>query len=268
MASRPPSPQLELDFGAVESGGRPDFGQGGQIAWLKRLRDAYLAGMFGGTVHEVYPEVEPGSRENYLYFTLAPALNFQRSSEGLWRAAFATYEDPGTRFVFFPENTETASHDSYKDALVTHRLALQPQKHSDIWYRISSTLREEFESDPRVLLRTFGFDVARIKEYVQANKKAFPYISGPKLLNYWLYMLLSFTDVPLVSREEISIIPDVHVCRASARLGLVPQETEPNPERVAAAWKELLTGSGIAPCDLHAPLWRWSRAGFPALPRS
>jgi hypothetical protein len=258
------SGQLEFGFG---TGGAVDHADPGeQIEWLKRLRASYLAGVFGGTTHEVYPDVEPGSRENYLYFTLAPALNFQRSSEGLWRAAFATYRDDRTRFVFFPENVETEGFEGYKDALVSHHLALQPAKHSDIWYRISSTLRKEFSSDPRVLIRTFDCDVVRIKEYVQGNKKAFPYISGPKLLNYWLYMLQSFTDVSLVSRDEISIIPDVHICRASARLGLVPEEPAPDPERVAAAWKDLLKGSGIAPCDLHAPLWRWSRAGFPELP--
>src|SRR5262249_59028529 len=78
---------------------RPDL-----VGWLRRLRGVYLAGMLGGTHHEVYPRVDRGSRENFLYFTLAAALNVQRASEGLWRSALATYTDPQTRFVFLPEH--------------------------------------------------------------------------------------------------------------------------------------------------------------------
>ena len=114
-----------------------------------------------------------------------------------------------------------------------------------------------------MLLGQLGHDVVRIKAFVVENKRQFPYLSGPKLLNYWLYMLTVFTDVRLHSRHEISIIPDVHVRRASYRLGIVDADISEDPDKVAAAWKHLLDGSDIAPCDLHAPLWRWSRAGFP-----
>ncbi|MQA87591.1 MAG: hypothetical protein GEV03_23955 [Streptosporangiales bacterium] len=267
MNSQYSGAQLELELESQPTSGRYTDSDN-LIAWLRCLRAAYLAGYFGGTVHEVYPDVPAGSRENYLYFTLAPALNFQRSSEGLWRAALATYQDTETRFVFFPEKTVATDFETFKRALVTHRLALQPQKHSEIWYRISCTLHERFESDPRALLRSQNHDVVQVKSYIQAHKRDFPYLSGPKLLNYWLYMLLSFTDARLSSREEISIIPDLHVCRATERLGLVPAGTDSTPEQVAARWRELLTGSDIAPCELHGPLWRWSRSNFRELPRA
>jgi len=57
------------------------------IAFLRNLIAAYERGVLGDTTHEVHPHLPIGSRENYLYFTLAPAINFQRSSEALWRAA-------------------------------------------------------------------------------------------------------------------------------------------------------------------------------------
>jgi len=34
---------------------------------------------------------------------------------------------------------------------------------------------------------------------------------------------------------------------------------------VAEAWETVLKGTGLAPIDVHTPLWLWSRAGFPSL---
>jgi len=51
--------------------------------------------------HEVHPDVEKGSRENYLYFTLPCCINFQRSSPAMWQSALATYLDPETNYLFF-----------------------------------------------------------------------------------------------------------------------------------------------------------------------
>lgn len=228
---------------------------------IQRLRQLYLAGELGGTTHEVYPSLDRQSRENYLYFTLSPCLNFQRKSEGLWRSALATYSDPDTRFVFFPEN---AARDvsEYQRALAKHRLALQPNRHTKIWHTVSRSLWERFRGDPRCLLQSCDFDVERVKRMLSENAAAFPYINGPKLSNYWLYMLSCFTDVQLRNRGAITVIPDTHVIRATAVLGLVPAGAEASPEVVAAIWSEILEGSGIAPCDIHAPLWRWSRRGF------
>ena len=257
--------QLSLDL-PYDDSPPADVDRDQLLSWLERLRAVYLRGGLGGTVHEVYPSVPPGSRENYLYFTLAPSLNFQRNSEGLWRSALATYSDAATAFVFFPENCDRDV-DDYRTALSLHRLALQPNKHTDIWYRISQVMYAEFDSDPRVLIQKFDCDVVKIKAYVQENKRKFPYIGGPKLLNYWLYMLTVFTDVSFSSRHEISIIPDLHICRATHRLGLVDESKVENAQFVASAWKALLDGTDIAPCDLHGPLWRWSRAAFPDLDR-
>ena len=41
--------------------------------------------------------------------------------------------------------------------------------------------------------------------------KEFPYISGPKMANYWLYILSQYTDAKFANMHEISIIPDTHV---------------------------------------------------------
>lgn len=235
-----------------------------QAVWdsLEVLYRAYHAGLLGGTVHEVFPNVPESSRERRLYFTLSPSLNYQRKSEGLWLAAFRTYHDPATSFVFEPASV-TRGEEEYRQALAKHGLAIQRDKQTGIWYRLAQTLHESFEDDPDNLFSYCGYNVENIKGFVVGHKKDFPYISGPKLLNYWLYMITCFTDVKFVRREAISIVPDVHVRRATGVLGLVREEDLGDPVRVASVWHEVLGGSDFVPIDLHAPLWRWSRAGFP-----
>jgi len=165
--------------------------------------------------------------------------------------------------VFLPEET-VRGRGEYLAALAKYSLASFRDKHTDIWYRIALTLDNDYGGDPRVFLATCDYDVKIVRETLLRRRKDFPYLSGPKLANYWLYMLTCFTDVPLRKRDAITIIPDVHIIRASVRLGIV---SEPVSDRsaVADAWKAVLRGTTIAPVDLHAPLWRWSRMGFPSL---
>lgn len=52
----------------------------------KRLVDAYKQGLLGGEKmpeHE-NPHLELSSNQNYMYFTLPMALNYQRNSYVLW----------------------------------------------------------------------------------------------------------------------------------------------------------------------------------------
>jgi hypothetical protein len=235
----------------------------GLIPFLHGLVSAYQAGELGDSTHEVHPCLPRGSRENFLYFTLAPALNFQRRSEALWRAADTTYRDPTTRFVFFPEESVRPERD-YLEALSKYSLASFRQKHTHIWYTISRTLAQNYNADPRVLVAMCDYDAETIRSELNSRKHGFPYLSGPKLANYWLYMLTCFTDVKIKDRGAITIIPDMHVIRASVRLGIIQEETV-DRTRVAEAWKSALRNSSFAPVDLHAPLWRWSRMGFPTI---
>lgn len=259
--------QLEL-FDLVEdvetAGGLLDREQ--LLRRLASLTAAYQAGLLGGTQHELYPEeTDPGSRERVLYFTLAPSLNYQRKSEGLWRSANATYADLETRFVFNPSETARGI-DTYRNALTRYGLAIQPEKQTSIWFTISSSLQADFDGDPRNLFAECRYGVRSIKELVEGRKRSYPYLSGPKLLNYWLYMITCFTSIPLVGRDAISIVPDVHVTRATVKLGLATSGELRSARDVEAVWTRALKGTGFAACDFHAPLWRWGRAGFPQLP--
>ena len=228
---------------------------------LRQLLAVFQAGGLGDPAHEVFPDIEKDARENYLYFTLPVALNYQRKSEALWASALATYSDPQTRFVFDPQAV-TDDPEGAKAALLRHKLALQPERHSKIWTTLSETFAREYDGDPKKLLSTWGWSVRSTIDALRARKVDFPYLNGIKMANYWMYMLSRFTDAPFVDRGEISVIPDVHVKRASLHLGITDRATADDATFVARRWQAGLRGSGIAPCDLHAPLWRWSRASF------
>ena len=211
--------------------------------------------------HEVHPNLEKGSRENYLYFTLPPTINFQRSSPTMWKAALATWEDPATNYVFFPEKIAEKKFAQVQKDLLKHKLALQQNKHPKIWTTISHTFHKLFSDDPRNLLEKGEYDAGKILSLIQIeHKNDFPYLRGPKMANYWLYILSQYTDIKLTNMQAISIIPDTHVIQSSIRLGLAKEGM--GPEMIAMNWRHLLEGSRISPVEMHPVLWNWSRNNF------
>jgi hypothetical protein len=233
-----------------------------QLEKVKRLLALYEQGQIPTLhKHEVNPGLPLGSRENYLYFTLPVCINFQRSSPAMWASALKTYEDEATRYVFFPEELASRPTDQIRADLTRHKLALQPNKHVLIWTKIADTLHNHYRDDPRELIAEAGSDAGQLIRLLQlTHKTRFPYLSGPKLSNYWPYILSHFTDVRFKNAHEISIIPDTHVIQSSEHLGLTPAGA--TPKQVELAWKKLLKDSGINPSQIHPVLWNWSRNKF------
>ncbi len=236
-----------------------------QTDQLKRVRQL-LAHYQNGDIptlaqHEVNPGFEKSSRENYLYFTLPVCINFQRNSPAMWASALKTWEDPTTRYLFYPEKLAETKYEKIQADLGKHRLGLQPNKHTLIWTTITSTLHNEFKDDPREIIKLADNNVLQLLDILQvSHKPSFPYLSGPKLSNYWPYILSQYTDVTWQDPHEISIIPDTHVIKSSIHLGLV--QNTANQAVVVQAWRDLLKGSDINPVQMHPVLWNWSRAGF------
>jgi hypothetical protein len=168
---------------------------------------------------------------------------------------------PTPIYVFFPEKTVATDPEKVRQDLLKHKLALQPNKHLEIWLAISQALHKNFKDDPREMIKAVDGDAGKLIHCLQ-NEWApdFPYLRGPKLSNYWPYILSQYTDVQFRNSHEISIIPDTHVIQCSIHLGLVgPSATS---LQVEAVWKELLKDSGISPVMMHPVLWNWSRNNF------
>jgi hypothetical protein len=228
-----------------------------------KLHKLFLDGKVKGPAqHEVHPSLEKGSRENYLYFTLPCSVNFQRNSPALWKSALLSYEDPETKYLFFPELVVKTDYEKVKIDLRKHKLSMQPNKHCKIWVTLSATLNRYYKSDPREVLKEKNFSVPSIINMLQIEKKSlFPYLGGVKLSNYWLFILAYFTDVDFRHIEEISIIPDTHVIQSSVELGVIKLGTT-DTKQIELAWRPILKELSIPPTEMHSALWRWSRESF------
>ncbi len=112
--------------------------------------------------HEVNPGLPKGSRENYLYFTLPPSINFQRQSPAMWASALKTWNDPETNYLFFPEKVAEKTREQVQKDLLKHKLALQLNKHTDIWMAVCKAFHAHFKDDPRELFKAGDWDVVGI----------------------------------------------------------------------------------------------------------
>lgn len=234
---------------------------------VNKLVCAYKQGLLGGEKmpEDENPHLEKGSKENYMFFTLPMSLNYQRNSYVLWECANRMYADKEARRVF--DNTEVCAmpEEQLRNYLVEYKVALQPNKQPLIWKKLCETIEEKLDGDIRNLFAANADSVKKIKDYINENKKDFPYLGGNKICNYWLYLMEQYTDVQFIDRENISVAPDTHVIQASQRLGVISEEemlAAKAQQLVAERWAELLQGTGMVPIDVHTPMWLWSRGKF------
>lgn len=235
---------------------------------VDKLIVMYKTGELGGEVmpEDANPHLGKSSLDNYLYFTLPMALNYQRNSYTLWDSALKTYQDEETRFVFNPKMCLDKSSEEVQYALTKYKVALQSQKQTEIWLSLCKTFVELFDGDIRKLFDMFDNDVDRIRDFIQKdNKKKFPYLSGTKICNYWMYVIWEYTDRKYKNIENLTVAPDTHVCKATHKLGLI-NDDEFNSSNVGQIvidkWKELFKNTKYKSIDIHTPLWLWSRNGF------
>lgn len=233
----------------------------------KKLVLEYKQGILGGEKmpEDEHPCLEIETKQNYMYFTLPMALNYQRNSYVLWECANRMYADSQTRIVFDSKEVCSMPEDLLREYLVQYKVALQPNKQPLIWKRLCQTIENRLDGDIRNLFIMNEFSVKRTMDYIQSHKKEFPYLGGNKICNYWLYVLEQYTDIRFVDRENISVAPDTHVIQASQKLGVISEEealTSNVQIILAERWKDLLRGTDLKPIDIHTPMWLWSRGKF------
>lgn len=218
---------------------------------VDKLVCMYRKGLLGGEImpEDENPNLDRNSLENYNYFTLPMALNYQRNSYKLWEGANKTWKDEETRFVFNTRKVENSDFEKVKEALVKYRVALQPNKQVEIWVKLCKTFNELFDGDIRKIFEINNNNVEKIRKYIQQDNKAkFPYLSGNKICNYWLYVLYQYTDIRFNNIEKLTVAPDTHVVKASYKLGLINEE-ELNSNNVQLIvidrWNEILKDTRI-----------------------
>ena len=237
------------------------------LAKVEQLILYHKQGLLGGDKmpEDENPHLERDSMQNYLYFTLPMALNYQRNSYTLWECANKMYADEETRLVFDSKAVCSMPEEQLRAYLTRYKVALQPNKQPLIWKKLCETIENKLDGDIRNLFSRNGYSVKAVKEYIQKNKKDFPYLGGNKICNYWLYVLEQYTDIEFADRENITVAPDTHVIQASRKLGVISAE-EAEVANVqlllAERWADLLKDTPFVPIDVHTPLWLWSRSKF------
>jgi len=238
------------------------------LSQVELLIKMYERGELGGEImpEDINPGLEKTSKDNYIYFTLPMALNYRRNSYKLWESAKATYEDKATAWVYQPELVVKASFAELQAALTKYNLALFKVRQTDIWLKLSMSIMTLFNGDLRALFTMFNNDVVKIRDYVQKeHKKAFPYLSGNKICNYWLYVVHIYCGAQYTHLEALNVAADTHVIKATHRLGLITdQELESANVQliVIDRWSQLFKNTKYKPIDIHTILWLWSRNGF------
>lgn len=235
------------------------------IQKCKELLVAYKSGQLGQTKmpEEMHP-LNMNSEERLIYFTLPMALNYQRDSYKMWEAAKKTFEDKETRWVFNLEKVSKETNEKLSKSLLKHKLALQPNKHTATWKTICQTINSNFGSIEGLINKSHN-DFLELKDIIQVKyKKGFPYLSGPKIFNYWSFILQEYGGAKLVNSNHIEIAPDTHVTQCSVILGVINKNETKNltKEEISNRWRIALEGSGITPIQMHSPLWFWSRNNF------
>lgn len=228
------------------------------------LRD-YELGNLGDTTmpEDTHPTLD-STEEKLLYYTLPMSLNYQRDSFKLWESARSTWQDPSTKRVFDLQQVSKMRVSDLQQDLLKYKLALQPNKHIDTWLRISVSIYENWGSISELLV-VANHDYLELRNILQVRyKQYFPYLSGPKIFNYWSYIIQEYCGLQLHNRDQIEIAPDTHVIQASVKLGVITMEemSTLKREEISLRWRELLKGTGIDPIDVHSPLWFWSRGKF------
>lgn len=202
--------------------------------------------------------------EKLVYFTLPMALNYQRNSYTLWESVLKSYQDNQLSELFQIESSAKLTEDTLREKLLKYKVALQPNKHIQTWSKISQTIYANWWSISSMLEAT-NYDILELKWIIQKEyKKWFPYLSWPKIFNYWCYILWEYCWVELKNKQYIEIAPDTHVKQWSVKLWVITQQEAENikTDEISLKWRSILEGSSITPIDMHSPLWFWSRNNF------
>ena len=235
---------------------------------LEYLNKLYRNGYWGSELPEdTRPKkLDPNSEENAIFYTLPTALDYQRNSNTLWKSATATFENNETKFVFNPQEVVKKEFTEVQEALSKYNLALQKNKQTQIWIKLCQTLVNNFNGRVTDFFAYFDNDIQKVRHYMQVEKKKdFPYLSGKKLCNYWLYVMYQYTNLPLINTDKIYIATDRHIIRATHRLGLITDEeleSSKVQDYVIEAWIDALNDTEYVPIDFQAALWLWARSGF------
>jgi hypothetical protein len=206
-------------------------------------------GIFGHNVRsaDLLPSgIRRGPYEHLMFYTLVISIDYQRNSAQLWNAAKKTFEDEGTRWLFIPKELLNKSFNEIKSAMKVHRLAKKPNQDAKIWYTVSKSFFEIYDSDPMNLIKECEYDAWKLfnKKFDLGFKRRFPFLSGNKIFPLWIRLLHDYVGIDFKNLDKIPIPIDTHVVRATFTTGCLTGRyigtISDIAPKIDEAWKKVL----------------------------
>jgi hypothetical protein len=230
------------------------------------FQDGDILGETSRPEHPLPENVERGDVNHLHFLSLTMALSSMRDQEQLWAASRATFNDPGTHYLFYPETVAALNRDKLENDMQIHDLASNTEKDADIWYRICTTLMEEFDGSMCRLIDEAGNHIPTILETLRKHKYDFPYLGGNKTGSLWAMMLAdSWQGRASTGLHEIPIYIDRDVAAATVEIGAVQGPFDGRftklKHAVEDAWAAACEDIDFYPMQFHRPLERLGSRG-------
>ncbi|MFQ5531238.1 MAG: N-glycosylase/DNA lyase [Candidatus Nanoarchaeia archaeon] len=203
-------------------------------------------------------KMDKGSEEHLAYQTLTLSLNYMRDAQKLYKQSHDAWLSSENKWIFYPD--EVMEKGIEKLTKLFNQIKDQrPNQDSRIWFTICKTIHERFEGSIRKMFKILEEDAIKISDYVEQNKKNFPYLAGNKIKPLWLRVINDTAGIRLNRIKDIPIPVDVHTARLSLKIlfnesfkGVVTNDTR---IKVQEGWKQVLESEEFYPLQLDEPLW-------------
>lgn len=263
---------------------------------IQQVVEDYRAseGPFDGTISEESAALpieriwrEMFTQPEALYLTLSTALNYSgKQAETLrWRTKELWETE---RWIYEPD--ELVGNDRYYDlldlfkgqdeyenhpAMEEYGLMEGGKRDANIWYTISATLYEEYDSNPMQLFEAKGHDARSIFDHVQTARreepaheeirmtKAFPYLGGEKVGPLWL-RLIDDLVTPLEGVELLPLPVDAQIVKVTNYLFDTEYPSDPSDsekEEIRDLWHPFCKEHDISTAELDDAFWRIGEQG-------
>ena len=216
-------------------------------------------GFFKGTPMPEYVlprNLKEGTKQHALYLTYVISIDYMVDAEKLWKKSRGSYELHPERFT--PEKILEVSQRSVE--LFVKKLGARYYRNAaKTWKKISEVLLEKYDGDPRNITPE-PMDIAEVKRRL----KAFPYLRGNKLSNFYIRVMGETGLFKLNNLNELDIPVDKQVARFTLYSGVLKllsenfigcAQDEPLRGLIEEAWRNAAEALNTAPWKLDEPIW-------------
>jgi len=219
----------------------------------------------GGITGPIVRNID-GKRNKALFLTLTTALNRQRDAKSLYTKFGRLWDEE--HWIFEPETLIEERSFEELSALFEEEGVRFGKSDAEVWYEISRTLYEDYDSDPMVLFEQCDLDMERIGTHVRNasgdtefydHGRKFPVLRGEKIRPLWLRLIDGYVH-SLSSPESAEISVDTHIIQITNRLFDNEYTNDLSDKaEIRELWRAICEEQPVDPIDIDGALWYINR---------